>query len=323
MRWENKRHEHPSYWRIFAAHRSGDSRGFSERWTIHFAKAGNHEKLLAQADVILPEHIPVDEAFLRKAPKLRFIQTGAGFDNIDLEACACRGICVCNARGINADAVSEHVMALLLCHYKNICRLNAAMHENQTMDYQGGELAGKTIGIVSMGHIGRAIAKRCQAFDMKVLGYSYRPMEACGVSMVDLPELYHESDIVSLHLPLCEDTRGLIDRRAFAQMKKDAVFVNTARGGLVNEKDLISALQTGQIAAALLDVYEKEPLAAQSPLRQFDNVILTPHTAGYPDDPKFHAKRYQFFAENIQKWANGQNPDYVLNSSEVGQWREY
>lgn len=289
---------------------------FPAEWQITIAAPDACAPYLADAEVVIPEHVLVDDAFLAQAPRLRFVQVGAGYDNVDLAACTRRGVQVCNAAGLNADAVAEHVLALLLCHYKNICRLDRFMHAGGTSplpDYRGGELAGRTLGLVGLGHIGRAVAVRAQAFGLRVLGWSYRPIEIPGGESVSLSQLFAESDIVSLHVPLKANTRHLIDDAALAQMKPGALLINTARGGLIDEAALVRALQRGTISGACLDVFAEEPLPAESPLRQLDNVILTPHTAGYPDGPKFHAKRIAYFAANIQRWLAGDEPQGKLN----------
>lgn len=289
---------------------------FPTEWQITIAAPDACAPYLADAEAVIPEHVLVDDAFLAQAPRLRFVQVGAGYDNVDLAACSRRGVQVCNAAGLNADAVAEHVMALLLCHYKNICPLNQFMHTGGTSplpDYCGGELAGRTLGLVGLGHIGRAVAARAQAFGLRLLGWSYRPIQVPGVTPVSLPQLFTESDIVSLHVPLTDDTRQLIDDAALAQMKPGALLINTARGGLIDEAALVRALQRGTLGGACLDVFAEEPLPAESPLRRLDNVILTPHTAGYPDGPKFHAKRIAYFAANIQRWLAGDEPQGKLN----------
>lgn len=289
---------------------------FPTEWQITIAAPDACAPYLADAEVVIPEHVLVDDAFFAQAPRLRFVQVGAGYDNVDLAACSRRGVQVCNAAGLNADAVAEHVMALLLCHYKNICPLNQFMHTGDSAplpDYHGGELSGRTLGLVGLGHIGRAVAVRAQAFGLRVLGWSYRPIEIPGVAPVSLSQLFAESDIVSLHVPLKANTRHLIDDAALAQMKPGALLINTARGGLIDEAALVRALQRGTLSGAGLDVFAEEPLPADSPLRQLDNVILTPHTAGYPDGPKFHEKRITYFAENIQRWLAGDEPQGKLN----------
>ena len=289
---------------------------FPAEWQLTIAAPDACAPHLADAEVVIPEHVLVDDAFLAQAPRLRFVQVGAGYDNVDLAACSRRGVQVCNAAGLNADAVAEHVMALLLCHYKNICSLNQFMHTGCSAplpDYHGGELSGRTLGLVGLGHIGRAVAVRAQAFGLRVLGWSYRPIEIPGGESVSLSQLFAESDIVSLHVPLKANTRHLIDDAALAQMKPGALLINTARGGLIDEAALVRALQSGTISGACLDVFAEEPLPADSPLRQLDNVILTPHTAGYPDGPKFHAKRIDYFAANIQRWLSGEQLQGKLN----------
>lgn len=290
---------------------------FPAEWQITIAAPDACAPHLTDAEAVIPEHVLVDDAFLAQAPRLRFVQVGAGYDNVDLAACSRRGVQVCNAAGLNADAVAEHVMALLLCHYKNICLLNQFMRIGGSAslpDYHGGELSGRTLGLVGLGHIGRAVAARAQAFGLRLLGWSYRPIQVPGVTPVSLPQLFAESDIVSLHVPLTDDTRQLIDAAALAQMKPTSLLINTARGGLVEEQALVHALQHGTLGGACLDVFADEPLPAESPLRALDNVILTPHTAGYPDGPKFHEKRSAFFAANIQRWLKGDEPQGRLNN---------
>ena len=144
---------------------------FPAEWQLTIAAPDACAPHLADAEAVIPEHVLVDDAFLAQAPRLRFVQVGAGYDNVDLAACSRRGVQVCNAAGLNADAVAEHVMALLLCHYKNICLLNQFMHTGGSAplpDYHGGELSGRTLGLVGLGHIGRAVAVRAQAFGLRL-----------------------------------------------------------------------------------------------------------------------------------------------------------
>ena len=207
-------------------------------------------------------------------------------------------------------------MALILNWYKNICtldRFTKAGWDEASLDYTGAELSGKTVGILGLGAIGRRVAQLCTAFDMRVLGYTRSPVDLPGVVLAPLDRLYGESDVVSVHMPLNDATYHMIDRKAFAAMKETALFVNTARGAIAAEEDLIEALRTRRIGGACLDVYGEEPLPADSPLLRLPNVILTPHTAGLPDGAKFHEKRYAFFVSNITKLLNGQTPDNALN----------
>ena len=290
---------------------------FPSEWEIRIVPPGDVGGELADADVLIPEHIRIDADLLEKAPQLKLVQTGAGYDNVNLEDCTKYGVQVCNAAGINANAVAEHVMALILCWYKNIPYLDRFMKSRQDgneLDYSGTELSGKTVGIIGLGHVGKKVAEYCGAFHMRVLGYSRKPFEIGGVEKTDLDRLYRESDVISLHVPLKEDTRHMISADVFARMKPDAVLINTSRGAVVDEAQLIRALRQGEIGGACLDVFEEEPLREDSPLRDLENVILTPHTAGLPDGVKFHRKRYEFFVSNIEKVMRNERPECMLNT---------
>lgn len=290
---------------------------FPEDWEVKFLLS--HESAveeLKDADVLIPEHIKVNADLLEKAPRLKLIQTGAGFDNVNLEDCTKYGIQVCNASGVNANAVAEHVMAFILSWYKNINYLDSYLKshlDERDLNYNGAELSEKTIGIIGLGNVGKKVAEYCNAFHMKVLGYSHKPFDIAGVQQKDLDGLYQESDIVSIHIPLNESTRHMIDYHVFKKMKSDAVLINTSRGAVINQEQLTLALMQGSIGGACLDVYEDEPLDMDNPLRDLKNVILTPHTAGLPDGVKYHKKRYDFFISNINKVMNGELPECRLN----------
>lgn len=290
---------------------------FPEDWEVKFLLS--HESAveeLKDADVLIPEHIKVNADLLEKAPRLKLIQTGAGFDNVNLEDCTKYGIQVCNASGVNANAVAEHVMAFILCWYKNINYLDSYLKshlDERDLNYNGAELSEKTMGIIGLGNVGKKVAEYCNAFHMKVLGYSHKPFDIAGVQQKDLDGLYQESDIVSIHIPLNESTRHMIDSHVFKKMKSDAVLINTSRGAVINQEQLTLALMQGSIGGACLDVYEDEPLDMDNPLRDLKNVILTPHTAGLPDGVKYHKKRYDFFISNINKVMNGELPECRLN----------
>ncbi len=295
------------------------TRYFPEEWDVVIVPPGK-EMLhhIEDCQVIIPEHIKVDSSLLSIAKKLKLVQTGAGFDNVDIDACTQRGIWVANAAGVNAQAVAEHVMALILSYYKNIPFLDAfmknKMDENQ-LDYTGSELNGKTIGIIGLGAVGKKVAEFCRVFDMNVLAYARNAVvQSDGfVKITDFDTLVGTSDIVSVHVSLNQQTKQLINKEVFKKMKNTALFINTARGGIVNESDLIDALKNKDISGACLDVFESEPLPIDSELRNLGNVILTPHTAGMPDGLKFHKKRYDFFVNNIKRVENGEEPESKLN----------
>ena len=292
---------------------------FPESWNVVIVPPGEYVlQHIKDCQVLIPEHIKVDHSLLSAASNLKLVQTGAGFDNVDVDACTKLGIWAANAAGVNAQAVAEHVLALLLSYYKNIPFLDAFMKnkldENQ-LNYTGSELAGKTIGIVGLGAIGKKVAAFCNTFDMNVLACVRNPSVISDdlVKTTDFDTLISTADIISVHVPLTQQTKQLFNKAVFQQMKQTALFINTARGGIVKESDLIDALKNRDILGACLDVFEAEPLPMSSELRTLDNVILTPHTAGLPDGRKFHKKRYDFFIRNINRVANGEEPESKLN----------
>lgn len=297
---------------------------FPADWEVSITESNLAGPYLQNADALIPEHIPIGPSFLDKAPKLRMIQTGAGYDNVDLAECTRRSILVCSAAGVNTAAVAEHTMALILGWFKNIVYLDSflkAHRDSRELRYSGGELCGKTAGIIGLGAIGQRVSSLCRAFGMNVLGYTRHPKSVQGVETVSLDELLARSDVVSIHVPATPETRHMIGRQAFQKMKPSAVLVNTARGAVVHEEALIEALSDHQIAGACLDVYEEEPLPQASRLRELPNVILTPHTAGYPDGVKLHEKRYSFFSSNIRQAWSGEMPANLLNRDAWKAWR--
>ncbi len=294
-------------------------RSFPREWNIIIVPPG--EEMLHHIEdcqVIIPEHVKIDRDLLSQAKQLKLVQTGAGYDNVDIDACTQLGIWAANAAGVNAQAVAEHVMALILSYYKNIPFLNAFMKnkiDQNRLDYTGSEISGKTIGIIGYGAIGKKVAEFCKVFDMNVLVYARNAAaQSDGVAQItNFDDLISTSDIVTVHTSLNPQTQKLIDKEVFKKMKNTTLFINTARGGIVNEKDLINALKNRDISGACLDVYETEPLPIDSEFRNLSNVILTPHTAGMPDGLKFHKKRYDFFVNNIKRVQNGKEPESKLN----------
>ncbi len=294
---------------------------FPADWHIITVPAESLSEEIGDADALIPENTLIDSELLEHAKNLKIIQTGAGYDNVDIAECTRRGILVANASGINAGAVAEHVLALILCWYKNIVKLNTAMKRGKfTVDYRGAELSGKVIGVVGLGNIGRQVVKLAQAIDLKVIGYHYRQTASIGdIERVELHPLLKQADIVTIHVALNDRTQHMIGKSEFKLMKKNAFFVNTSRGAVVDTQALIEALQIGRIGGAALDVFEAEPLPAASPLRKLENVILTPHTAGEPDALFFHKIRFQFFAENIARVSAGKPPLCGLQSLNGGE----
>lgn len=294
------------------------TQSFPENWTIQIVEPQRIEEFISEANVLIPEHIEVDEALLNKAQQLKFVQTGAGFDNVDIEACSKRNIWVSNAAGVNANAVAEHIMALILGYYKNISFLDQFMKnkgDETKLEYTGSELLGKTIGTIGFGAIGSRVAELAKAFKMNVLAYDTNKniQSNNDVELVDLDTLIRNSDVITINIFLNESTRNLVDKTFLKQMKSNALLVNTARGPIVCEDDLIEALENNIIGGACLDVFAVEPLDLDSKLRTLKNVVLTPHSAGMPDGTKFHEARYRFFVQNIERVMRNESPQNNLN----------
>ncbi|HEU4431546.1 MAG TPA: D-glycerate dehydrogenase [Myxococcota bacterium] len=227
----------------------------------------------------------VDAELLRGAPKLRVISTcSVGVDHIDVAAAQARGIRVGNTPGVLTEATADLAFALLLSAARRIPEADRFVRAGGwTQPWEpdlllGKELAGATLGIVGLGAIGAAVARRAQGFGMRVLAWSRSGRSAPGVSAVrDFAELLAASDFVSVHVARTRETLGLIGARELSRMKRGAILVNSARGGIVDEDALCDALASGQLAAAGLDVYASEPLPADSPLLRAPNLVLAPH----------------------------------------------
>jgi len=259
--------------------------------------------------------------FYRGAPKLKLIQlVSAGYDRLDVEAARKAGVPVANNGGANSVAVAEHTMMLILATYKRLVQqhINVVAGKWRVGDLgeqRVYELAGKTLGIIGLGTIGKRVARRAPAFDMKVQYYdtvrlSEDQEDALGVRFALLPELLRTSDVVSLHVPLNARTRNMMGAREFAMMKDSAIFINTCRGPVVDEAALHQALTTRQIAAAGLDVMVEEPPKGDHPLFKLDNVTITPHMAGPTLENWPKAFRNGF--DNIERVAAGTPPLWVI-----------
>ncbi|MFT5962414.1 MAG: (S)-sulfolactate dehydrogenase [Burkholderiaceae bacterium] len=247
--------------------------------------------LLAGASaLIVRNRTVVDVALLEAAPGLRVVgRLGVGLDNIDVPACAERGITVIPATGANAGAVAEYVlgtaMALLRLAYTRSAETAAGQWPRAALS-SGREIAGKTLGLIGFGGIGQLTARLAQGLGVHVIAHD--PMiddtasvwQASGVAATALSKLLGQSDIVSLHVPLTAQTRNLIDATALARMKPGALLINSARGGIVDEVALAAALRSGHLGGAAIDVYDQEPLVAGTGFAGLSNLILTPHIAG-------------------------------------------
>lgn len=251
------------------------------------------EKLCSADAAIVRNQTAVDAAFLAAGEGLRAVgRLGVGLDNIDLVAAGERGVPVVAARNVNAVSVAEYVMAAVLQVNRNLAGAGADVRAGgwDRRGFTGAEVYGKTLGLVGMGEISRRVARRAAAFGMRVVGhdpfvapYDYLVVEI-GVELVNLDDLLARSDFVSLHVPLNDGTRGLISGEALGKMKPSAWLVNTARGGVVDEVELVRALENGSIGGAVLDVLEDEPPPPDSPLRRQERLVLTPHIAGLTEE---------------------------------------
>jgi len=264
-------------------------------------------ELIGEADALLATYVATD--LLEAAPNLRWIQAlSSGVDFLDLEAIADRGIALTNAAGVHAEPIAEQVVGYLLTFERGIHTGVRQQGEGVWRRYSGGEIRGKTLGIVGLGAIGGRAAEYAQAFGMTVVGTKRDPDTApAAVDEVYAPdglfEVLGQSDYVLLSCPLTPETRGLVGREELGAMKGDAVLVNVARGEVVDEEALVYALQQGGIRGAALDVFEEEPLPPESPLWDLPNVVVTPHMAG--STPHKFERIAEVFATNYEAFADG------------------
>ncbi|MBI3968046.1 MAG: hydroxyacid dehydrogenase [Chloroflexi bacterium] len=275
------------------------------------------ERRLADFDVLMLMKVRVTEAAIARS-RLKFVQKiGVGVDNIDMRALTARKIPLANAAGQNAIAVAEQTLLLLLMmarRWPELVKDVQSGYWRPELAAQTGELHGKTIGIVGFGAIGREVAKRAAAFGMRLLAHTRTPRrehaQEYGVQFVTLPELLTESDYVSLHTPLTDETRHLIGADQLRQMKSTAVLLNAARGGVVDEDALIDALRERRIGGAALDVFRTEPLPLDSPLSGVDNVIVSPHCGSSYEST---IRQWALASENLARIARGERPHCLLN----------
>ena len=234
------------------------------------------------ADIAVISNLPFKKEVMERCPKLKMLSVAfTGVDHVDMDYCRERGILVSNCAGYSNTAVSELVFGLALSLYRRIIECDRAVRAGKDKTgLVGLELSGKKFGIIGMGAIGTRTAQLAKAFGCEVLGFNRSPRQIEGVRMTDLDTLLSECDIVSLHVPLTDETRGLIGERELSLMKPDAVLINTARGPVVDSRALAAALKEGRLAGAAVDVYETEPPIAQDhPLLTAPNVTATPHVA--------------------------------------------
>lgn len=257
---------------------------------LYGTKAAGKEELIdrlhdAVATINIRAYSRFDADLLAALPELRAISIlGTGTDNVDLDAATKHGVVVSNTPGASAVSVAELAIALMMAAARSVAQSDAWVRAGQWRHARSVELRGKTLGLVGLGLIAQEMASMGRALGMKVIAWSRTRDEErarrAGVTLVELPELLSSADFVSLHLRASPETRGIIGESQLALMKPTAILVNTARGALIDEKALAEALEARRIAGAALDVFVQEPLPSDSPLRQLDNVVLSPHAGG-------------------------------------------
>jgi D-3-phosphoglycerate dehydrogenase len=263
-----------------------------EGWNVIVSNPKEYAKHLAEADaLVVRSAVQVTPAVLEQSPKLRVIgRAGVGVDNVDLPAATAAGVLVMNTPGGNAVSVAEHAMGFMLSMARSIPQASASTKSGkwEKKRFLGNELRGKTLGIAGLGSIGREVVKRASAFEMRILAsdpfVTPRIAADLAVELVTMPELYHQSDYITLHVSLNADTDKLLNAEAFAQMKTGVRIVNCARGELIDEGALKAAIESGKVAGACLDVFSKEPTDATYPLFALDAILATPHIGGSTEE---------------------------------------
>ena len=274
---------------------------------------------LRRADAVIVRLFPVGARDLADAGRLKVVaKHGAGLDNIDCQAATELGIPVIYTPGANANAVAEHAIGLLLALSRNTCSADAALRDGRPHErgqFQGIELAGKTLAIIGLGRIGRRVARKAHGLDMNVIAYDPYVGGAADDTPATLVDSFHhllaDADFVTLHVPLTDETRNMIDAGALARLRPACRLINTSRGGVVDELALHDALCRGTLGGAALDVFEHEPLAPGHPLRTAPNTLLTPHVSGITAEAMSTVS--QRIAAGVLDALAGHTPDGLAN----------
>ena len=267
---------------------------------------------ISDAEIVLCNKVLITRDVMDKCPNIKYIGLFAtGYNNIDILYCRSRGITVCNAGSYSTNSVAQHTFALILEHYNKTAMYDQYVQQGRwkrsptfsPFVYPLSELAGKTLGIVGLGAIGQAVAKIAVAFQMNVIAYNRSEKNIDGVRQTSLDELLKASDIVTVHCPLNSDSEKMFDSSAFSKMKQGALFVNTARGGVIVEKDLYDALMSGHLGGACIDTLSVEPMEENCILMGAKNCIITPHIAWAPIETR--RRLLDIVTNNILQFLNG------------------
>lgn len=284
---------------------------FGEVTIYDYTKYDEIAERVKDSEIILCNKCIMNKETLKNAGNVKYIGLFAtGYNNVDIEYTNERNITVCNAGSYSTNAVAQHVFALILEHYNKVGEYNKFVkdggwiHSEKFSPFKPmKEMDGRTLGIIGYGSIGKKVAKIAQAFDMKVLAYNRSPKKDKGVRFVEMDELLEKSDIVSIHCPLNSDSEKMCNKEFFAKMKDGALFINTSRGGVVDEQALIDAVKSKKISGAGLDVVAVEPMEKHEEILDIDNIIITPHSAWAPVETR--TRLVEIVKNNIKKWVAG------------------
>ena len=284
---------------------------FGEVTIYDYTKYNQIAERIKDAEIILCNKSIMNRMTLKDAKNVKYIGLFAtGYNNVDIEYTNESNITVCNAGSYSTNAVAQPVFALILEHYNKVGEYNKFVkdggwiHSEKFSPFKPmKEMDGRTLGIVGYGSIGKKVAKIAQAFDMKVLAYNRSPKKDEGVRFVEMDELLEKSDIVSIHCPLNRDSEKMCNKDFFSKMKDGALFINTSRGGVVDEPALIEAVKSGKLSGAGLDVVAVEPMEKHEEILDIDNIIITPHSAWAPVETR--TRLVEIVKNNIKKWVAG------------------
>ncbi len=276
-------------------------------------------KEVADKDIVLCNKTVIDSEVINAAPNLKYIGVFAtGYNNIDITLAKQRGIAVCNAGSYSTNAVAQQVIAYILLHYTNIPRYNEFVKEGgwkrspvfSPLVFPTDEVAGKTLGIIGYGNIGKAVEKAAEGLNMNVLVYTRTVRENGVTRFTDFDTLLKNSDIITLHCPLNKQSEKMMNEEAISQCKMGAFCITTSRGGSVDDTALLNALKSGRLSGAAIDVLKEEPMSEDCVLADAPNIIITPHTAWAPLSTR--RRLLSITCENIDSFLNGKSKNRIV-----------
>jgi glycerate dehydrogenase len=292
---------------------------FGEVKVISLTKPEETAANIGDADIVLCNKVLITKEVMDSCPNLKYVGLFAtGYNNVDVEYAAEKGITVCNAGQYSTNAVAQQVFAYILDRYSRVRDYDNAVKAGEwerspAFSYfpiPTAELAGRTLAIVGYGSIGRRVAELGKAFGMNIIVSTRTKPADCPYEVTDLMTAAKKADIITFHCPLTPQTKGMVNKELLSVMKPEAVLINTSRGPVVNEADLAEALNNGTIAAAYLDVLEKEPMSPDTPIKQAKNCTITPHTAWAAFETR--KRLVDIVCSNINAWMNGK-PENKVN----------